>query len=156
MKKLIALAFALPVLAGCASSHMTTARLPDGTTVATVYSSGQDLTIAGASISKYECRPGLSRKDGENGQCVHIASGGGITSGGAGIVGPIAQSIGMYAAARVAPSSDIAVTSLSGASSRSKSIGPGSSSIKFDATVKGTNTNTNAATAGAAAIQAQH
>lgn len=160
MKNILALAIAVTLAAGCARSEKMTVQLSDGTTVETIYTSGQDLTVAAGSVSQFRCSPSTGLKDSGNGECVHIGTGGGITNGGAGIVGPALQAAGMVGAAKVAPSSDITVASASGASSNSKSnaksIGPGSSSIKFDATVKGVNMNSNAANAGAAAVQKKH
>ena len=143
MKTIVAL-IAL-VLGGCSASHTVQTRLPDGKIVAHVYASGQDLTVAAATISTDECKP----------KCVHVATGGGVTSGAAGILGPLAGGLAyglpMAAASRNAQGNGSStvntITTSAGAVSRAKSTGAGSSNT----TVRVNNANTAIGTGGSAA-----
>ncbi len=117
-------------LAGCASSQTTTARLPDGRVVVNVHSSDQNLTIATGNASTFVC---TKRK------CNPIATGGGVTNGASGIIGP---ALGVAAAA-VAPSSGISIAhgATTAISSSKSKAGSGNSNVAVE--VKSTNINVN-------------
>lgn len=99
-------------------------KLPDGSRHATVKDADERFTISSATQTTYHCAP----------RCRPLNTGGGVSNGFAGFLGPV---VGGIIASR-APVGDInvansvAVKATSKSLSKAKSIGPGSSNVKVD------------------------
>lgn len=106
------------LLAGCGAAHVTEVRVGN-TTIVNVHSSGQDLTIASGTVTTLAC-------DARKQQCKHIATGGGVSGGGAAILGPV---VGGIIATQAPVGGNISIANTAVSSSKAKSVGGGSSFV---------------------------
>ncbi len=128
--KLIAVLSAI-LIGGCGNSYQTRERVGN-MQIVNVHSSGQDLTIASASITTLAC---------SKNQCKHIATGGGVTNGAAGIIAPVANAAAIIGAPGTSLSLANNVAVKTSSKSTSKSIGPGSSTVKVNSSNVNVNDN---------------